>query len=93
MLYVKRSGELIDHSYLHCLVALTLWHKMLRLVGIEWVATRNVVEMLTISYQGFGHLPKASHYGALPRFDFIMCKYDKMVRVNGRGEQDLVNII
>ena len=50
----KRSGELIDHSYLHCLVALTLWHKMLRLVGIEWVATRNVVEMLTISYQGFG---------------------------------------
>ena len=44
----KESGELTNHLFFHCLVALGLWHRMFNLVGIDWVSPCAVV-MMTIS--------------------------------------------
>ena len=47
----KESGELTNHLFFHCLVALGLWHRMFNLVGIDWVSPCAVV-MMTISSKG-----------------------------------------
>ena len=45
---------------------LTLWHWMLKLIGIDWVPTRSVVEMLTTFDQFFGSFPRCINlFGAL----------------------------
>lgn len=33
---------------------LGLWHKLFRLVGLDWVPLKSISDMLTISFKGLG---------------------------------------
>jgi hypothetical protein len=46
----KKSGESIEHLFLHCEVARDLWSYILTLFGVEWVMPRMVLELLTSGY-------------------------------------------
>ena len=48
----------MDHHYLYFLIVLTLWSKLYGFARIDRVPPRSVVEMVTISFEGFGGLPK-----------------------------------
>lgn len=55
--YAGGVESLIDHFFfLCCLEALTLWCRLLWLLGIDWVPPRRVMEMLIISFRDFGRL-------------------------------------
>ena len=49
-----RSGELIDHLFLHCPLTLRIWHKFFSLAKINWVSPRSIGDMMTISFGGLG---------------------------------------
>lgn len=42
----KRSGESIDHLFLHCEAARELWNVILSLFGVERIMPRRVIELL-----------------------------------------------
>jgi hypothetical protein len=42
----KIGGEVINHLFLHCMVATKLWSTILQLFGVVWVVPRLVKEML-----------------------------------------------
>ena len=41
----KRSGESVDHLFLHCSVALELWYLVFGLFGVHWVMPQTVMDM------------------------------------------------
>ena len=50
----KYNGELVDHLYLHCLVAMDLWSMVLGLFGVSWVMPKSVVGLLACWQGRFG---------------------------------------
>ena len=52
----KKKNESTDHLFLHCDFSLTLWFKILKEFGLDWVIPRSCNEMLTLCH-GF-HLSK-----------------------------------
>lgn len=44
--------------FLHCPMALELWHRLFCVAMIEWVPPRGTMEMLGISFKGFDNQPK-----------------------------------
>ena len=40
----KRSGEDVDHLFLHCSVAMELWSLVFGLFGVQWVMPRSVMD-------------------------------------------------
>ena len=42
----KRNGETTDHLLLHCPVAQKLWNMVCSLLGVHWVISYSVVELL-----------------------------------------------
>lgn len=52
----KKDGESVDHLFLHCEVAKTLWDEAFGRTGIAWVMPKQVVDLLAC-LQGF----KGSH--------------------------------
>jgi hypothetical protein len=42
----KKSGESIDHLFLHCEAARELWNVIFSLFGVEWIMPRRVIELL-----------------------------------------------
>ena len=50
----KCNGELVDHLFLHCPIAMDLWSMILGLFGVSWVMPKSVVGIAC--WQGwFGH--------------------------------------
>jgi hypothetical protein len=47
----KRSGESIDYLFLPCEVARKLWVSIFRLLGVEWIMRRKVIELMA-SWRG-----------------------------------------
>jgi hypothetical protein len=41
-----RDREFVDHLLLHCKVACTLWNTVSNHVGLSWVMSRRVVDLL-----------------------------------------------
>ena len=41
----KRSGEDVDHLFLHCSVAMELWSLVFGLFGVQWVMPRSVIDL------------------------------------------------
>ena len=50
----KYNGELVDHLFLHCLVAMDLWSMVLGLFGVSWVMPKSVVGLLACWQGWFG---------------------------------------
>lgn len=48
---IMRSGELITHPFLHCLMTLRLWHKLFRLTKLDWISPRSISDTMTISFK------------------------------------------
>jgi hypothetical protein len=42
----KKSGESIEHLFLHCEVARELWCEIFILFGVKWVMLERVIELL-----------------------------------------------
>ena len=42
----KRSGEIVDHLFLHCPVAQELWNMVCSVFGVDWVMPCGVVDLL-----------------------------------------------
>jgi hypothetical protein len=42
----NKSGESIDHLFLHCEVVRDVWSSLFNLFGIDWVMPRRVIELL-----------------------------------------------
>ena len=40
--------------FLCCPLTLGLWHKLFRIVNLDWVPPRSICDMMTISYKGLG---------------------------------------
>ena len=43
----EKSGESINHLLLHCEVASALWNYIFTLFRIEWVMSRQILDLLT----------------------------------------------
>ncbi len=41
----KRSGESVDHLFLHCSVAMELWSLVFGIFGVHWVMPRTVLDL------------------------------------------------
>ncbi|CAL5408064.1 unnamed protein product [Camellia sinensis] len=54
-----KSGESVDHLFLHCPIALTLWHRLFRVGNGMWVAPKRSVHMLVIDFHTFGGSKRA----------------------------------
>ena len=50
-----KQGESADHLFLHCSVALGLWHRLFQLAKMDWVPPRSISDMMSINYKGFGN--------------------------------------
>ena len=50
-----RSGESIDHLFLHCLGTLNVWNRLFSIARIDRVWPKGVTNMLYISFRGFVH--------------------------------------
>ena len=50
-----KQGESADHLFLHCSVALGLWHRLFLLAKMDWVPPRSISNMMSINYKGFGN--------------------------------------
>ena len=50
-----RSGESIDHLFLHCVVTLNLWNRLFSIARIDRVWPKGVTNMLYISFRRFVH--------------------------------------
>ena len=44
----KCNGELVDHLFLHCPVAMDLWAMVLGLFGVSWVMPQSVLGLLRV---------------------------------------------
>ena len=44
----KCNGELVDHLFLHCPVAMDLWAMVLGLFGVNWVMPQSVLGLLRV---------------------------------------------
>ena len=51
----KCNGELVDHLFLHCPVAMDLWAMVLGLFGVSWVMPQSVLGLLECWQGRFGH--------------------------------------
>ena len=51
----KCNGELVDHLFPHCLVAMDLWSMVLGLFGLSWVMPQSVVGLLACWQGRFVH--------------------------------------
>ena len=51
----KCNGELVDHLFLHCSVAMDLWSMVLGLFGVSWVMLQSVVGLLACWQGRFVH--------------------------------------
>ena len=68
------SGEL-NHLFLHCLLTLGLWHKLLRLVKMVWVPSRSNCDMMTISYRGLGSSIRGKTLWEVFHSMLLYCRY------------------
>ena len=68
------SGEL-NHLFLHCLLTLGLWHKLLRLVKMVWVPSRSNCDMMTISYRGLGSSIRGKTLWEMFHSMLLYCRY------------------
>ena len=50
----KCNGELVDHLFLHCLVAMDLWSIILGLFGVIWVMPQSILGLLACGQGSFG---------------------------------------
>ena len=50
----KCNGELVDHLFLHCPVAMDLWSMVFGLFGVSWVMPQLVVGLLACGLGRFG---------------------------------------
>ena len=50
----KCNGELVDHLFLHCLVAMDLWSIILGLFGVIWVMLQSILGLLACGQGSFG---------------------------------------
>ena len=50
----KCNGELVDHLFLHCSVAMDLWYIVLDLFGVSWVMPQSVLGLLACWQGRFG---------------------------------------
>ena len=50
----KSNGELVDHLFLHCPVAMDLWSMVLGLFGVTWVMPHTVLGLLGCWQGSFG---------------------------------------
>ena len=50
----KCNGELIDHLFLHCPVAMDMWAMVFGLFGVSWVMPQSVVGLLACWQGSFG---------------------------------------
>ena len=49
-------GELVDHIFLHCPVAMNLWSMVLGLFRVSWVMPKSVMGLLACWQGWFDHL-------------------------------------
>ena len=49
-----KHGETVDHLFLHCSLAMGLWHKLFQLTKTDWVPPRSIFDMLSTNFNGFG---------------------------------------
>ncbi|GMP91138.1 hypothetical protein CsSME_00041961 [Camellia sinensis var. sinensis] len=54
-----KSGESLDHLFLHCSVARQLWHMVFGLGNVVWVAPKGCAQMLLFDFQTFGRSKRA----------------------------------
>ena len=50
----KCNGELVDHLFLHCSVAMDLWAMVFGLFGVSWVVPQSVMGLLACWQDSFG---------------------------------------
>ena len=48
-----RQGESTYHLFLHCSLAMRLWHILFQLAKMDWVPPRSISDMMSINYKGF----------------------------------------
>lgn len=49
----RRATERLDHLFLHCDVAISMWTSLFQLIGIYWVPPACCVDLLIIDFCGF----------------------------------------
>ena len=53
-LYKSHSPHWCILCFLHCIITLGLWHKLLRAANLDWVPPRGIGDMLIITFRGLG---------------------------------------
>jgi hypothetical protein len=61
----KKSEEMVDHLFLHCEIASTLWDAMFSCFGLAWVMPRQVVDLLACWWSS-GRTRSAAVWKMLP---------------------------
>ena len=46
---------MVNHCFLHCPLALGLWHKLSSLAYMDWVPPRSIRDMVIISFRRLGN--------------------------------------
>ena len=46
--------ELTYHLFLHCPLMMGLWHRLVRIVKMDWVPPKSIFDMMTINFKGLG---------------------------------------
>lgn len=54
-----KNGESVDHLFLHCPIALNLWHRLFSLGNVMWVVPKGSAHMLLLDFCTFGGSKRA----------------------------------
>lgn len=55
----RKNEESVDHLFLHCPIALFLWHKLFLLGNVMWVAPQRSAHMLEVDFRVLGGSKRA----------------------------------
>ena len=62
----KSNGELVDHLFLHCPIAMDLHFMVLGLFGVTWVMTHTILELLGFWQCRFGRHQNGYIWSIIP---------------------------
>ena len=88
----KCNGELVDHLFLHCPVAMDLWSMVLGLFGVRWAMPQSVVGLLAC-WQGRLGRHRNGHIWLIVPHCLIWCLWrERKSRCFENNERSIPNL-
>ncbi|RVX17142.1 Nuclear pore complex protein NUP107 [Vitis vinifera] len=67
---VQPFVESLDHLFLNSPLSLELWNKLFRLTRLDWISSRKIFNMMTISFRGLGNSLRGKVLWQIAALDF-----------------------